>query len=91
MSKFKVGDYILFEEGIISLVGQVLRVESDGDLAVKFTTRNNNIFHDLEGLCERGCGYWIEPKYAKKVVADNKLNRVLYPDYETKEGFLIAR
>jgi len=90
MSKLKVGDYILFEEGLISLVGQILKIEDGGELAVKFNTKNNNIFHDLAGLCERGYGYWVQPRYTKKVVADNKLNRVLYPDYKPKDGFLIA-
>jgi hypothetical protein len=91
MSKFKVGDYILFTEGQINLVGEILRIENGGDLAVKFNTRNNNIFHDLQGLCERGYGYWVNPKDAKKVVADTKINKALYPDYKQKDGFLIER
>jgi hypothetical protein len=91
MSKFKVGDYILYEVGNISGMGQILRIEDEGELAVKFNVRNDNYFHDLGGLCEDRYGYWVHPKDAKKVVADTKINKALYSDYEQKDGFLIER
>jgi hypothetical protein len=91
MSKFKVGDYILFKQGVLSGIGEVLLIEDDGELAVKFNVKNYDYFHNLGGLCKDRYGYWVHPKYAKKVIADTKINRVLYPDYKPKEGFLIAR
>jgi hypothetical protein len=90
MSKFKVGDYILFSEGRINLIGKVVDIENDGILSTVFSTPLD-IFHDLGGLCQDKYGFWAHPEYATLVVADTKINRVLYPDYKPKEGFLIAR
>ena len=90
-TKFKVGDYILYKVGRINLIGKVVDIDTNGYLATVFSTPLD-IFHDLEGLCQDKYGFLAHQEHATLVVADTKINRVLYPNYEPiKNGFLIER
>jgi hypothetical protein len=86
MSKFKVGDRVIIREDSqyygdgkynpVNLIGEVFNIWDTSPLSISVRWKNNILNH-------------YSPTDLEFAIVDNKINRVLYPDYKPKDGYLI--
>ena len=83
---YKVGDRVrywhdLLKDPILGFTGTISYIKDDGDSILVYFDEENEIFHNgLEKDPSIRRYYWLPYYFIEPVVADTKLNRVLYPD-----------
>jgi hypothetical protein len=84
--KYKVGDRVrywhdLLKDPILGFTGTISYIKDDGDSILVYFDEENEIFHNgLEKDPSIRRYYWLPYYFIEPVVADTKLNRILYPD-----------
>jgi hypothetical protein len=79
---FKVGDLgFHLDHGL----GELKYIDSNPNESLRFGVvflKRQRYFHDLDGICKYGYGFYVKEEHVRKVYELNPINKLLYPDYE---------
>jgi hypothetical protein len=85
MSKFKVGQVVRVPYGLGVIVSS-----NGSDVSVRHFRKCSH-FHNLHGMCDDGHGWYYCYTEVQILPPINPINKLLYPDYEEKDGYLVPK
>ena len=84
--KFKVGQIVKGTRGL----GKIVVINDEFNIGVEHF-RYSGSFHSVGGRCKEGYGWFYCPEMLEICVPINPINKILYPDYTEKYGYLVPR